>query len=627
MALSGVVLLATWMGYAYGGYFTTEWAPAALLLTLLIFVLALAGVMRGVGRGPSFLALGLFVGYAAWTFASLLWSPNKGDAWVGAGQTLLYVLVFGVTVAFLTLGASRRWVLAASALGPAAIAALTTRRLSQGPKSFLQDGRLDGTVGYYNGEAAFLLVPFWIAIYLGGSRKVNPLLRGLVLAGASLSLEVSVLAQSRGALVAMALSLPVFFLFSGQRVRGVIALAPVALALVLSFPHLNEVYLASINGGDLPSAAADAASSIWISAASVGIFGALWGLLDRAWEPPAALVKVVGGVVLAAVIVAFAFGLGSFQEQIGSNPTEWVAQKWEAFKTDDTAGQEQSRYLSASGTGRYSLWEVAWKDFASHPLVGIGTHSYEATYYQLRDQYVGYVRQPHMLPLEVLAERGVVGGLLFFGFLGTCVAVGLWNRFGELKTEGKAMVGAMVAAVAYWFIHSSAEWFWQIPAVTLPAIVYLAMLVTPWHWRTGLRPLRWPLRAGIAAAVVLAIVAVTPLYVAQLYLDKSEAETNPWLAIQQVERAQSYNPVDPRLPQQEADLRARIGDWPRTVGAYERAIRLNPEHYAPRALLAGFYERHGEPQRALSTYREAADLNPLDEELKAREKALANAAR
>jgi len=348
--------------------------------------------------------------------------------------------------------------------------------------------------------------------------------------------------------------------------------------------------------------------------------------MDRWWRPPAALVRVFGGAVLVALVVASVIGMVSFQERVGS-PTQWTAQKWEAFKTDDTAGLEQSRYLSASGSGRYILWQVAWEDFASHPVLGIGTHNYEATYYQLRENSAGYARQPHMLPLEVLSERGIVGGVLFFGFLGICLAAGLRQRFTRLNADGKGMVGATIAAVAYWFVHSCAEWFWQIPAVTLPAIAYLAMLATLWRSRSEvepleLEPLRWPWRAGVAAGAVLAIIAIAPLYVAHLYMQQSEATTNPWMALQSVERAQRYNPVDPRLPQREAELRARIGDWPRAVKAYERSISLNPEHYAPRVLLAGFYEEHGENDRALSQYRKAQDLNPIDPDLKKRVKQL-----
>lgn len=626
-ALAAVMLLAGLMGYAYGGYFVGVWALGVFLLAGLVLVAALSGALRRFQLGWAGTALAFFTGYTGWTFLSLLWSPNRGDAWVGAGQTLLYLLVFAVAVILLARDASRRWVLVASVLGSTGVAALTLATLVPESKNLFENGRLIGTVGYFNGAAAFLLVPFWVAIYLGGSRRVNPMLRGLVLAGATLCLEIATLTQSRGALVAMAVSLPTFFVISGQRLRGLLALVPVAVALLVSFPNLNEVYLAFVNERSPAVALGGATSAAFVASVVVGAYGLVWGLIDRWWRPPAALVRVFGGAVLVALIVVSIIGMVSFQERVGS-PTQWAAQKWETFKTDDTAGLEQSRYLSASGSGRYILWQVAWKDFASHPVLGIGTHNYEATYYQLRENSVGYARQPHMLPLEVLSERGIVGGMLFFGFFGTCLAAGLRQRFTRLNAEGKGMAGAIIAAVAYWFVHSCAEWFWQIPAVTLPAIVYLAMLATSWRSRSEAEPfeaeppLRWPWRAGVAAGAILAIIAIAPLYVAHLYTEQSEATKNPWMALQAVERAQRYNPVDPRLPQREAELRARIGDWPRAVRAYERAISLNPEHYAPRALLAGFYEERGENDRALSQYRKAQDLNPLDPDLKKRVKQL-----
>ena len=80
---------------------------------------------------------------------------------------------------------------------------------------------------------------------------------------------------------------------------------------------------------------------------------------------------------------------------------------------------------------------MAWTDFASHPVCGVGTHNYEATSYRLRERTTGFARQPHMLPLEVLAERGVVGVVLFFGFLAACAAGGLWKRRTVLSAEGQ----------------------------------------------------------------------------------------------------------------------------------------------------------------------------------------------
>lgn len=321
-------------------------------------------------------------------------------------------------------------------------------------------------------------------------------------------------------------------------------------------------------------------------------------------------------------IAVLVFGVVTMSERVG-NPISWGEQRWEAFQsnaeeTDTNKGQENnesSRYLSEADTGRYAMWQVAWKDFTSNPLLGVGTHNYEATYYQLREQDAGNVRQPHSLPLEVLAERGIVGGILFFAFLATCLGAGLWRRFKHLGSEDKAQVGALIAAITYWFVHSSIDWFWQLPAVTLPAVVYLAMLVGPWQ-RVEAAPLRWPLRAAGAGAALLAVAVVAPLYAADHYLKQKEATTNPQEALTAVEHAQRFNPLDPWLRVHEAESAAKTGDLPRAERALDEAIRLHPEHYSPYILRGKFYEQVGEPERARQSYRQAVALDPLGEEAK-----------
>ena len=623
LALVCVVLLAAWMGDRSGGYFVGDWAPPALILAALTLLVSLVGRRESEGEGGrwSTPALGLFVAYAAWTSASLLWSPNAGDAWLGAGQTLLYLLAFWVASALVATGASRRWVLAASVLGPSVVAAFTLSALGPRLGDMFDDDRLVGTVGYYNGEAAFLLVPFWVAVYLGGSRRVNPILRGSALGGAVLCLDLAVLTQSRGAMVATAVSLPVFFLLSGQRLRGLLALVPLVAALWVAFPGLNGVYLA-FSGGEAPveTLLGLVLPPVWLTAALAGLYGLCWGLVDRRWEPPRNVVRLAGAAVLVG-LVGGAVSLAGAAE-LADDPVALVEQKWEAFKSNDTTGEEQSRYLSASGSGRYELWRVAWKDFGAHPVLGVGTQNYEATYYQLRERGSSFVRQPHMLALEVLSERGAVGGALFSGLLAACLAAGLRKRFGGLGPEGKAQAAALVAAVAYWFVHSSAEWFWQLPAVTLPAVVYLALLVSPWRGageeapelppdgRFFGRPTRVVGGAAVAAA---AVAVVAPLYAADHYLERSRTVEDPPEGLEMVERAQRFNPVSPRLAEREAELAIETGDWARVEEAYGRAIRLNPEHYEPRLSLATFYERRGEFEKASDFYRKAHALNPLDD--------------
>ncbi len=54
--------------------------------------------------------------------------------------------------------------------------------------------------------------------------------------------------------MALAASLPVFFLLSGQRLRSLFARALVAAALVIAFLGLNGVYLALLEGGSVAAA-------------------------------------------------------------------------------------------------------------------------------------------------------------------------------------------------------------------------------------------------------------------------------------------------------------------------------------------------------------------------------------
>ncbi|MBA2692694.1 MAG: O-antigen ligase family protein, partial [Rubrobacter sp.] len=362
----------------------------------------------------------------------------------------------------------------------------------------------------------------------------------------------------------------------------------------------------------------DAVPVIWLTTLGAGAYGLIWGYLDRRWGRHANAGRAAMILAAACVVTLGAAGVSAFAERVG-NPIPWAQETAQAFIQDDRTGGEESRYLSAGGSGRSTVWQAAWDGFTENPTLGVGTHNYEATYYQTRERNVGTLRQPHSLPLETLAERGIVGGLLFFGFLGVRVAAGLRERFRRLNSEGKAHVGAMLAAITYWFVHSSAEWFWQIPAVTLPAILYLAMLVAPWNkpreeskiFAPSDRPLRL---AGVGLAA-LAFVTITPLYLAHNFQESALAEENPWVALRRLEYAQALNPLDPALPREEAGFALSIGDVPRATQAYARAIELNPEHYAPYTILGRLYEDIGRPQEAEELYQRAFQLNPLDAEV------------
>jgi hypothetical protein len=152
VALASIVLFASWMSNVNGGYFVGEWALVALVLATPMLVAPVAGVLHSARSQWSFVTIVYFALYTAWTFLSLLWAPNRGDAWLGAGQTLLYLLTFWTGVCLAALGTSRRWALITPTLGPATIAAFTLLARPSRVQVLVENNRLIESVGYCNRE-------------------------------------------------------------------------------------------------------------------------------------------------------------------------------------------------------------------------------------------------------------------------------------------------------------------------------------------------------------------------------------------------------------------------------------------------------------------------------------------
>ena len=82
------------------------------------------------------------------------------------------------------------------------------------------------------------------------------------------------------------------------------------------------------------------------------------------------------------------------------------------------------------------------------------------------------MRDVHSLELEQLAELGLVGLLALAAFL---AGVLLAART-ALRRDPAAAAGAAAAALV-WLLHASIDWDWQLPAVSLPALVLAGALV------------------------------------------------------------------------------------------------------------------------------------------------------
>ncbi len=127
--------------------------------------------------------------------------------------------------------------------------------------------------------------------------------------------------------------------------------------------------------------------------------------------------------------------------------------------------------LTSADSQRYDYWRVALNSFADHPLRGVGAGGFRVEWVRERPVRESAL-ETHSLPLEMAAELGLPG-LLGLGAL--VVGVGLAGRR-ALRRKPELAPGAC-AALAVWGLHATIDWDWQLPAVTLPAIVLAGALI------------------------------------------------------------------------------------------------------------------------------------------------------
>jgi len=120
--------------------------------------------------------------------------------------------------------------------------------------------------------------------------------------------------------------------------------------------------------------------------------------------------------------------------------------------------------LTSVQSNRSAYWRVAAEVFVDHPLRGVGSGSFRVEWLQRRP-FAESVRDAHSLYLETAAELGLVGVLALAAFLAGAV---LAARAGNV---------AAVAPLVAFALHAGIDWDWEMPALSLIAILLIARLV------------------------------------------------------------------------------------------------------------------------------------------------------
>jgi hypothetical protein len=110
---------------------------------------------------------------------------------------------------------------------------------------------------------------------------------------------------------------------------------------------------------------------------------------------------------------------------------------------------------------------------AAHPLGGLGQDNF-ADYYILRRRTGEEPRWTHSVEMRLLAHTGIVGFGLFAAFLAGAIAAAL-PALRRSTGLTRAVAGAALIPLIDWLVHGSVDWFWEIPALTAPALGFLGM--------------------------------------------------------------------------------------------------------------------------------------------------------
>ena len=488
-----VVLLAA----DSGGYWPTAWNWTALTL---LFVCALMLVARGevrVGRFEGLVPLAL-LGLTLWGIVSAAWSASATQPILQSQQTLVYAAAAFAALLVVRSGSDRAllggiWAAITLICSYALLTRLFPERL--GYTDSIAGYRLEAPLGYWNALAIFAAIGTLLAAgFIARGR--HPAVRVLAAASTVILVPTLYFTFSRGGWLALGAGLVTIVILDTRRLQFLASLTVVAPWPALAVFHASGSQpLTHIGGGLVAAEHAGHHYLVFLIgvgvAAGVTMVAFTW-FEGRVKVPDAVRVAYAGLLVLVVV-----FGFVAAAVRYGSPVTIGRKGYDNIVGVSGTVqnGNLNTRLFSLGLGQRVPQWEVAWREYKAHPLLGSGLGSYERYWNEYRTENFK-VKNVHNLYLETLAELGPVGLALLLVALSVPLV-------GAVKARRRTLTSAAAAAYVAFLLHAVVDWDWQMPAVTLAALFSgVALLVAA--RRSPASPAR-PLMRGAAFAVVLAL--------------------------------------------------------------------------------------------------------------------------
>lgn len=449
----------TALAFFSGGYFDEPRAWAGLGAWVLVAIGLLAQPRPLPRERYAWLAVGGLGLFAGWTLLSITWAPLRGSAYHAGQIAVLYVgALLAGAVLFRSPGAVRAVEPALAAGALVVIGYGLSERLLPGLLHFARSvsarGRLDQPLSYWNAMGELAALGFVLCARLAGDASRRRGVRAAAAAAAGPLGMGLYLSFSRGAVFACAAGLVALFVLAPRR-EQLRALILVLLAGGLAALASSQFRGVTALSGAKSSRELQGAIALGLLAL-IMVSAALFQWLSTRRERSSAIRMPRRAAVIALATICAGLGLA-----IAVGAKERSARP---------LGASATRYATLQ-SNRYAYWSVALRAFRAEPLRGVGAGGWQV--YWLRYRSVNeFARDAHSLPLQTLAELGVVG----LALLSTSLAgVALKSRAVHRVVPGVA--AGPIAGIVVYGAHAPLDWDWQMPAVTLVAIALAGALI------------------------------------------------------------------------------------------------------------------------------------------------------
>ncbi|HKP91381.1 MAG TPA: O-antigen ligase family protein [Thermoleophilaceae bacterium] len=614
--------LVVYFSFNAGGFFpgTVGLACVIVIQLLIVRVLLADHPFEGFRSGVAVIGAPL-AAFTAWILLSGLWSDSHDRVLIEFDRALLYLvlfLLFGVTVRTAT---RIPWMvrgLAAAIVLVSGVGLFSRLRPDVlETTSNLAINRLAYPVTYWNALGLLAAIGILLLLGLSASRTEHRITRAAAAAAVPILALTIYFTFSRGALLGLAIALPVF-LFAG---RSTGLLGTIAATVPTTLYAIVDAYRQDVLSSNTPKTAAAVAQGDHLL--KVAIACVLMAFLIRIVT--AYLVDpLLEGIELTAerrrrawIATGTALGVALLVALAAGLPGR-LSHQYDLFvhsAPKASGGDLRVRFTDPSNNGRLDHWRAAVDEFDAEPFHGGGAGTYEYAWNRHRDVDLRVV-DAHNLYVEVLAEYGIVGLLLLLlTIAGIAVTLAL-----RLSSRNRTLYAALLAAVVAWAAHAGFDWHWEMPAVTAWLFaVGGAVAAARAGARAPVGPTAQRSRVPVAAGLVVAAITPALLLFSQSDLNSAAADFDHGRGNCLAASRSAIDAIDdlslrPQPYRMLGYCDIKRGHPAEAIAAMRRAVERGPEDWESHWGLALALASDG--RKPIAEVRRALVLNPQEEVVK-----------